>query len=101
VGKIEFLQLDCRLENRDDDFRIYEKNIKLALPDNCSTKPPVINIYSPQNKKDFHDRRILVNLVDAAGCSETVVYELSGGISNFMNREYETFVTMYLKDSFG
>ena len=93
--------MDCRLIESSDDYREYNRSIKHVLVDKCGFQSISVNVFPARKKKDFHDRRITFTLIDNSGASETVVYELSGGISNLMNEEYESTVTMFKPDEFG
>lgn len=98
---IEKTTVDCRLIESSDDYREYNRSIKHVLVDKCGFQSISVNVFPARKKKDFHDRRITFTLIDNSGASETVVYELSGGISNLMNEEYESTVTMFKPDEFG
>lgn len=96
---IDQIQLDCRLVNWEDDYREYEHALKQLL--NPYANSTFINIYQPNKKKGFHDRRITASTVDNSGCEESFCYELSGGVSLLMNNESETSVTVYNPEEFG
>lgn len=104
VDSIESVQIDCRLQDRNDDYRVYERTLTDILSTQCGIpKPKVyVKVFDVRKKKDFHDRKITFTLIDQVnGTSEKVVFELSGGISNLMNHEYESTVTMYIVDQYG
>lgn len=96
--KIEFIQIDCRLENRDDDYKTYEADLRSLLVGFSTSFYP--KVYNFNNKRDFHDRRIVIEFYDDDGCVDSIVYELSGGVSNLGNNNYESFVTIYKPSQF-
>lgn len=98
-SEIETVQIDCRLENKDDDYRTYEADLKILLQGFSKWMSP--KVYDYINKRDFHDRRILVEYFEDDGSSGSLVYELSGGVSNLANNQYESFVTIYKPDDFS
>ncbi len=99
VSEIDTIQVDCRLVNRDDDYRVYEANIKTLL--NGFSKWCSPKVYPANNKRDFHDRRIVVDYFEEDGSKESIVYELSSGIINLANNNYELLVTIYNPDEFN
>ncbi|BCD99225.1 DEAD/DEAH box helicase [Marinagarivorans cellulosilyticus] len=102
VEHVESSQIDCRLQDRNDDYRVYERSLNDILSRQCGLAKVYVKVFDVRKKKDFHDRKITFTLVDQqTGAPETVVFEMSGGISNLMNREYESTVTMYCVDKFG
>ncbi|ABC31706.1 Distinct helicase family with a unique C-terminal domain including a metal-binding cysteine cluster [Hahella chejuensis KCTC 2396] len=98
---IEQTTVDCRLMEDSDDYREYERSVKQVLEIECGLKNVLVQVFPVRKKKDFHDRRIIFTLLDNDGASETVVYELSGGISNLMNEGYESTITVYKVNEFG
>ena len=99
TGKIEQIQLDCRIISPEDDHREYENRLKQLL--NPFANKVYINVYPLKAKKGFHDRRITATTIDSSGCTDKTCYELSGGFSLLLNQEYETAVTVYKPDQFG
>ncbi len=101
-SKIVNVQIDCRLEKPEHDHRTYERNIRNLLMNFANNK--FVNVYGHQQKKNFHDRRIIAEVfIENNGRSnkEIFVYELSGGISNLMNEEYESLITIYKLSDYG
>lgn len=99
--EVEETKVDCRLMQVADDYRAYERSVKKVLGAECGLQNVHVTVLPMRKKKDFHDRRITFILLDNDGASETVVYELSGGISNLMNESYESSITMYKVNEFG
>jgi hypothetical protein len=97
--KIKKIKIDCRLENRDDSYYGYESDLKGLLSEFATYVNP--NVHASNNKRDFHDRRIVVDYVDNEGSSDSIVYELSGGVSNLGNPSYESLVTIYKPRDFN
>ena len=98
-SQIKEIQVDCRLTSPDDDYREYEKELKSILASYARTVH--VNVYGHRQKKDFHDRRITATKIDDDGSSESICYELSGGVSHLMNDDFETAVTIYKPEQFG
>ena len=99
ASQIEEIQVDCRLTDTDDDYREYEKELKDIL--RGYARVVHITVYEYRQKKDFHDRRMTVTKIDSSGCSDSICYELSGGVSNLMNENFETAVTIFKPEQFG
>ncbi|MCG8314045.1 MAG: DEAD/DEAH box helicase [Pseudomonadales bacterium] len=99
--EIEQTTVDCRLMDSGDDENEYRSSVKQVLETGCGLRNVHVRVLSVRKKKDFHDRRITFTVLDNEGASETVVYELSGGVSNLMNDDYESTVTMYQVNEFG
>ncbi len=97
-AEIETIQVDCRLISRDDDYKTYEKNIKILL--SGFSKRCFPKVYPFNKKRDFHDRRILVDYFENDGTKESIVYELSSGVINLANNNYELLVTIYNPNNF-
>jgi hypothetical protein len=99
ASEIDTVQVDCRLVNRDDDYRVYEENIKILL--NGLSKWCSPKVYPYNNKRDFHDRRIVVEYFEDDGSKESIVYELSSGVINLANNNYELLITIYNPNQFN
>ena len=52
-------------------------------------------VYPFHKKRDFHDRRIVVDYFEDDGSNESIVYELSSGVINLANNNYELLITIY------
>jgi hypothetical protein len=98
-SEIETIKVDCRLENRECDYKTYEASIRTLL--NGLSKFCSPNVYPSNNKRDFHDRRIVVDYFEDDGSEESIVYELSSGIVNLANNNYELLVTIYNPNEFN
>lgn len=97
------IEIDCRLMGFNDDYKVHQSKISEVLINECQFEKSQfrINVLEAKQKRDFHDRRIAIKLINNDGTSEQIIYELSGGISHLINENYETCVTMYRIEKFG
>jgi hypothetical protein len=89
--------------DNNDDYRDYESKVANTLINECNfdRKAFDISVFPANHRRGFHDRRVSFEIINSDGASETVVYELSGGVSHLLNSNYETCVTMYRVENYG
>ena len=103
TNEVEKIKLDCRMIDNNDDYRDYESKVANTLINECNfdRKAFDISVFPANHRRGFHDRRVSFEIINSDGASETVVYELSGGVSHLLNSNYETCVTMYRVENYG
>lgn len=103
TNEVERIKLDCRMMDNSDDYRDYESKVANTLINECNFDRNAfdISVFPANHRRGFHDRRVSFEIINSDGASETVVYELSGGVSHLLNSNYETCVTMYRVEDYG
>jgi hypothetical protein len=96
---VEKITIYCREQNRNDKrFQpcyIIQKEFQDLLEIEFPKIKKFVNVYPFSSSRSFHDRSLEFSIVDSAGCSEKVYYDLSGGIDYLMEKNRETKLYIY------